>query len=62
MAYDELPDDPSLADPLPESPLPTLGRWLEEAVERGVQRNPLAIALATADADGRAEARMLLTE
>ncbi len=60
MSYDELPRDPSLADPLPASPLPTLTRWLAEAREGRVQRNPSAICLATVSPDGQPEARLLL--
>lgn len=60
MGLELVPQDPSLADPLPPSPFPTLERWLDEARERAAVRNPDAVALATADADGRPEVRMVL--
>jgi len=50
------PEDDSLADPLPASPLPLLARWLEEARERRVQPNPAALTVATVDPDGRPSA------
>lgn len=59
-SFEDLPTDPSLADPLPDSPLPLLERWLAEAETRQVQPNPQAITLATVDPDGRPSARMLL--
>jgi len=49
---------PELDDP-PEDPLPLLDRWLRLADERGV-REPRALALATADAEGRPSSRILL--
>jgi dihydrophenazinedicarboxylate synthase len=49
---------PEFDDP-PEDPLPLLERWLRLADERGV-REPRALALATADADGRPSSRILL--
>jgi len=58
--FEELPTDPSLADPMPPSPLPLLERWLAEARARRVQRNPTAMVLATADADGTPSARVVL--
>jgi pyridoxamine-phosphate oxidase len=58
-----LSGDPELAlpefDDPPEDPLPLLERWLQLADERGV-REPRALALATADADGRPSSRILL--
>lgn len=43
----------------PADPLPLLERWLRLADERGV-REPRALALATADAEGRPSSRILL--
>lgn len=58
-----LSGDPTLVLPEfeapPEDPLPLLERWLRIADERGV-REPRALALATADAEGRPSARILL--
>jgi pyridoxamine-phosphate oxidase len=49
---------PELDEP-PAEPLPLLERWLQGADERGV-REPRALALATADAEGRPSSRILL--
>lgn len=49
-----------LADPLPESPLPLLGRWFEEARANEAIRNPDAMALATIDASGHPQVRFVL--
>jgi len=58
-----LSGDPTLQlpefDQPPEDPLPLLERWLRLAEERGV-REPRALALATADAEGRPSSRILL--
>jgi dihydrophenazinedicarboxylate synthase len=58
-----LSGDPSLQlpefDAPPAGPLPLLERWLGAADERGV-REPRAMALATADADGRPSNRIVL--
>jgi pyridoxamine-phosphate oxidase len=58
-----LSGDPTLVLPEfeapPEDPLPLLERWLRMADERGV-REPRALALATADAEGRPSSRILL--
>jgi dihydrophenazinedicarboxylate synthase len=58
-----LSGDPTLVLPEfeapPEDPLPLLERWLRMADERGV-REPRALALATADAEGRPSNRTLL--
>lgn len=54
------PEDDSLADPLPAGPQDILSRWLEEAREDRVQRNPTAMTLATVEPDGRPSARVLL--
>jgi len=58
--FQDLPSDPSLADPLPASPAPLLARWLDEARTGSGTRNPLAMSLATVDRDGRPRARILL--
>jgi pyridoxamine 5'-phosphate oxidase len=50
----------TLRDPLPADPLPLVRAWLEEACARRVQPNPLAMTLATVDADGSPSARMVL--
>jgi len=49
---------PEFDDP-PADPLPLLERWLRLADERG-GREPRALALATADAEGRPSSRILL--
>ena len=49
---------PEFDDP-PAEPLALLERWLAAADERGV-REPRALALATADAEGRPSSRVLL--
>jgi pyridoxamine-phosphate oxidase len=58
-----LSGDPTLElpefDAPPADPLPLLERWLRLADERGV-REPRALALATADAEGRPSSRILL--
>jgi dihydrophenazinedicarboxylate synthase len=58
-----LSGDPTLVLPEfeapPEDPLPLLDRWLRLADEKGV-REPRALALATADAEGRPSNRTLL--
>jgi len=58
-----LSGDPTLAlpefDDPPADPLSLLERWLRLADERGV-REPRALALATADAEGRPSSRILL--
>jgi len=48
-------------DSPPADPLPLLERWLRDADERGV-REPRALALATADGDGRPSVRTLLVK
>lgn len=58
-----LSGDPTLELPEfeapPEDPLPLLERWLQLADEHGV-REPRALALATADTEGRPSSRILL--
>ncbi|HEX6204751.1 MAG TPA: pyridoxal 5'-phosphate synthase [Solirubrobacterales bacterium] len=60
-----LSGDPTLElpefDSPPEDPLPLLERWLRIADERGV-REPRALALATADSEGRPSVRTLLVK
>lgn len=58
--FEDLPTDPSLADPLPGSPLPLLARWLDEAVAGSGTRDPLALSLATVTPDGRPRLRVVL--
>ena len=48
-----------LPDPLPESPLPMLVAWYQEAKRAAGAPNPDAMALATATADGRPSARIV---
>ena len=50
----------TLPNPLPAEPFALLVDWVAEAAERKVQPNPNAITLATADADGRPSARIVL--
>ena len=45
---------------MPADGFPIAARWLAEAFAAGVQSNPHAIALATVDAAGRADVRMVL--
>jgi len=58
-----LSGDPSLElpefDSPPADPLPLLEQWLRRADEKGV-REPRALALATADGEGRPSVRILL--
>jgi pyridoxamine 5'-phosphate oxidase len=49
-----------LPDPLPAEPLELGAAWLAEAVKLARQPNPNAMVLATADADGRPSARVVL--
>ena len=55
-----LPDAWLAQDPLPAEPVPIVERWLGEAFADPAQDNPHAVALATADADGRPSVRMVL--
>jgi pyridoxamine 5'-phosphate oxidase len=54
-----VPNTP-LPELLPADPLPLLGAWLDEAIARLADRNPTAMTIATADAEGRPAARMVL--
>lgn len=56
---DDVPD-PALSQPLGESPLPIIARWLREARESNRIRNHDAMALATVDARGLPQVRMVL--
>jgi pyridoxamine 5'-phosphate oxidase len=49
-----------LADPLPDDPMPLVQQWLDDAARTKDIRNPTAMALATADAQGRPSVRMVL--
>lgn len=49
-----------LPDALPDDPLPMCGDWLRFAREHAAQPNPDAMMLASADADGRPSARIVL--
>jgi pyridoxamine 5'-phosphate oxidase len=52
-------DRPLEAESFPSEPMPVVRRWLDEAEAAGI-RLPNAIALATADADGRPSVRHVL--
>jgi len=60
MEFETIPEDDSLADPLPSTPLLLLDRWLTEARSRSEQLNPDAMALATVGSDGQPSCRMVL--
>jgi pyridoxamine 5'-phosphate oxidase len=49
-----------LPTPLPETPMPMVAEWLDEATTQKVQPNPSAMTLATIDPDGRPSARIVL--
>jgi pyridoxamine 5'-phosphate oxidase len=49
-----------LPEPLPESPMPLFTRWFADATARRAQPNPDAMVLATANADGKPSARVVL--
>jgi pyridoxamine 5'-phosphate oxidase len=49
-----------LPDPLPAEPLAVVSQWLAEAVAARTQPNPNSMVLATASADGRPAARVVL--
>lgn len=49
-----------LSDPLPETPMPLLAAWLEQARSDRRIRNPDAIALATVDTKGTPQVRFVL--
>ena len=50
----------SLPATLPDDPMPTVQAWLADARARKVQPNPDAMVVATATADGRPSARVVL--
>lgn len=52
--------DHALPDDLPADPVEVLEAWLAEATEKAVQPNPNAMTLATVDAAGRPDARIVL--
>ena len=52
--------DLCLDDPLPADPLPLFSRWLDEAVEDRVARNPTTMTLATVGPKGDPEARVVI--
>lgn len=58
--FADVPEDASLADPLPASPLPLLERWIDEARSQRVQRNPTAMTVATLGPEGDLSARVVL--
>lgn len=60
MSFQDVPDDASLADPLPAAPFDLLSQWFDQARENSVVPNPTAMAVATVDANGQPSARMLL--
>lgn len=49
-----------LPETLPADPMPIVGAWYEDAHARRVQPNPNAMSLATIDAEGRAQCRIVL--
>ncbi len=49
-----------LPEPLPPEPFPMLKEWFDEAKTKKVQPNPDAMTLATVDADGQPQARIVL--
>ncbi len=50
----------TLPDPLPGNPLAVVADWLRDAERDAAQPNPNAMVLATADAQGRPSARIVL--
>jgi pyridoxamine 5'-phosphate oxidase len=50
----------ALPSALPVDPMPTVRAWLDDARSRKVQPNPDAMVVATATADGRPSARVVL--
>jgi len=49
-----------LPDQLPRDPMHWAAAWLDEAVTRGVQRNPTSMTLVTVDATGQPSSRVVL--
>ena len=47
--FEGLAVDVSLSTPSPEDPLLVIQEWLDEAINKDVQRHPNAMTLATAD-------------
>ncbi len=60
MPFEDIPSDPSLIDPLPETPLELLARWLDEARADRTRLDPWAFCVSSADADGRSSSRMVM--
>jgi pyridoxamine 5'-phosphate oxidase len=60
MASEYDPGAGALDDPLPAEPFTLLAAWLAEAFAKRVQPNPHAVALATADTEGRPSVRLVL--
>lgn len=56
----DLPREDGLPEPLPADPMPLARAWLDEAMARKATRNPNAVALATVDAQGEPDVRMVL--
>lgn len=56
----QMTPDRLLPEPLPPEPISTLAAWLDEAVAKGHQPNPNAVTLATVDASGIPDARIVL--
>lgn len=52
--------DDLFSGPLPGDPLPVLEAWLDRAVEKLAAHNPTAMTLATVDAEGGPDARMVI--
>jgi pyridoxamine 5'-phosphate oxidase len=57
--FEDAPTDRSLADPLPDDPLPTLVRWFNEAGNCALN-NPSALIISSVDSDGRPRSRTVL--
>ena len=49
-----------LPEPLPTDPMPTVERWYGEAHAKRIQPNPNAMSLATIDAEGKPQCRIVL--
>lgn len=56
----DLPREEGLPESLPADPMPLARAWLDEAMERASTPNPNAMALATVDAQGEPDVRMVL--
>ena len=58
--FEGLAVNTSLSAPPPEDPLLVIQEWLDEAINKDVQRHPNAMTLATADPSGQPSARVVL--